>query len=184
MSRYGSRTRDTGSALSSRVGQWGRASIIKSIQQGSIDLNNVTSNTATITAVNLSNAVLFSNAFNTAYGASQSDIVFPSITLTNATTVTAIRTTGNATAMPVLFTVLEFQPGIVKSVQYGNTGSSTTITTVDPNKAIALPLGQVSTLVGTVVGTEFRSLKLNNATSVTVAGAGGGAVSFVVVEFY
>lgn len=173
-----------GSTLFSRVGQWNQGSIIKSIQTGSIDLNGANSNTATITAVDVSNALLLGNNYSNASVLKTSTKNFASITLTNATTVTATRTDNDAAAMPVLFTVLEFQPGIFKSIQYGNTGVSTTITAVNTAKSVVWNLGFLGALAGDTIGTEWRSIVLTNATTVTVAGAGGGALSFVVAEFY
>lgn len=79
---------------------------IRSIQYGSISLNGVTSNTATITAVAAGKAVLIHLGVSQTGGVNAADIAVR-ITLTSTTVVTATRetTVGNPT---VNFCVLEY----------------------------------------------------------------------------
>lgn len=90
----------------------GGNSAIKSIQQTSITLNasagGSLSNTATITAVNTAKTIILP-AGSTLGGAAVTDlsIVLNSLVLTNATTVTATRTTSGV-ALTINFFVVEF----------------------------------------------------------------------------
>lgn len=125
------------------------SSNIKSIQRGTITLaDTVTSATATIGAVDPNNTRLIflgNNSTNTG-GAGSSNPTSARIALTNATTVTASRITGTD-LMTVSYEVIEYYPGVIKSVQRGTvtmtaTASATaTITAVDTNKATLESLG-------------------------------------------
>lgn len=95
-------------------------SVIKSIQTGSISLSSgapgTTSNTATISSVTTSKAVVLLNGAtnneNTAPSATSRTVgsLSARVVLTNATTVTATRDDAtNAPLMAVHFTVVEFQ---------------------------------------------------------------------------
>lgn len=63
--------------------------VLKSVQRGTITLNNVTSNTATISAVNLSTAMLSMQGFTYNTGGNNDSQYYPRLDLTNATTITA-----------------------------------------------------------------------------------------------
>ena len=93
-----------------------RATLVRSIQVGSIDMNGVTTKTATITAVTTSNAILYYNGQSSV--ASTSPKTFARLALTNATTVTC-NVNASAGALPVFYTVTEFYPGVITSIQVG-----------------------------------------------------------------
>jgi hypothetical protein len=190
MPTYGRSRAITGSGLSSVVGQQGYRSIIKSIQRGTITFGGPGSGTATITSVNLSNSVLSYLGDTSDVAANAATARDCTIVLTNATTVTA--TAGPAGANYVVaFEVIEYVPGIVKSVQTGSitTGGTTataTITAVTTAKCKLTYLGQVA------AANDFENsiqayLVLTNSTTVTVnhqAGGGNKTTAFQVVEFY
>lgn len=92
-----------------------KASVIQSIQKRSVTLT--TSNqidTDTITAVNVNNALLIhNNSFCTSTPATQCY----GLTFADGTTVTLTRNGGLTTSRTVKYTVLEFKPGVLKSIQ-------------------------------------------------------------------
>lgn len=162
----------------------GASSFIASSQRGTINLAAATSNTATINTVRTDCAVVAWGGTSTA--ASSVDAGWARVTLTNATTVTVnVNTAANAN---VTYHVLEFRPGVVRSIQSGTIGNSTTasITEVDPAKSWLIFRGWTVN-----VTTDERSQQrfiLTNGTTVTATtvGAGGGETTtgaYTVVEF-
>ena len=83
---------------------------INSVQYGTVTIaSGATSGTATITSVDTSKSVLGFLGFTTAVDSSVQNRVFPRITLTNATTVTATRDSSDPVkAVTVSFVVTEF----------------------------------------------------------------------------
>lgn len=84
--------------------------VLASGQRSNIILNNVTSNTATITSVNTSNAYCNFPGWLSA-GTSGVDLpraVFPKVSLTDATTVTATKNTGGALSSTTGYEVIQF----------------------------------------------------------------------------
>ena len=79
---------------------------VKSVQTGTILMSGVTSNTATISSVNTAKSVVLFGGWTTD-NTSGSLLFAPYLTLTNATTVTATRSTISNTTT-VSYTVLEF----------------------------------------------------------------------------
>lgn len=167
---------------------------IKSIQVGSIDLNNVTSNTATITSVNTASAILLRRGDTHALVGNNNDTNTYTLVLTNATTVTASRFTGEASAFPCGFTVIEFVPGLIKSVQAGTiqlnggTSATATISSVNTAKSWVIDLGFKYNNAAPQNASLFdRLLVLTNATTVTASivtnPAASHISSFMVVEF-
>jgi hypothetical protein len=174
--------------------------VIKSIQTGTMDLNNLTSQTATITAVDINNSMLiFNGVVATTDGANNDDRAFCyNITLTNATTVTGAINLASALSRIISFTVLEFYPGIIKSIQRGTitTGAgsniqTSTITTVNVNKSICSFLG-VTTSYSNNTGSMFAnrhhcSMVLTNSTTVTLTTGGNDSQrtgSYEIIEYY
>lgn len=173
---------------------------IKSIQRGTIVLSGagadgvVETNTATITSVDMNNAFvrfLGSSGANTSYGN------FCRVELTNATTVTASHF--NHLSTTVSYEVIEFYPGVIKSIQRGtiaiaNGGvltNTATITSVTTTQACIEDSGiEPTTDAGATTYQEeyVYTLVLTNATTVTATrGLGTAAavkIGFTVVEFY
>lgn len=187
----------TGSPLSSALARWTQPGFVKNIQTGTIDLNGVNSNTATITSVDTKNSLLFCPGGPSGAGASNSTsptIYNCTLRLTNATTVTASHAANDANALLVPFLVVEFYPGVIKSVQIGTadpnggTSATSTITTVNTGKSVVLSLGATSAAGGAGIATNSWRFTLTNATTVTVnIGQNPGAsmpCAYQVVEFY
>lgn len=103
---------------------------VLSVQQGEISVTGTNaSNTATITSVGTGNSVCINRGSNTTSDDNQST-VFGEIELTDSTTVTASRpNTTLAHSFTVAYTVIEFQSGIIQSVQNIDDTSSTTAAT-------------------------------------------------------
>ena len=182
------------------VGLWGGSSLIRSIQYGVVTTASGTNNqTATITAVVPENCLFFHlgnaqlnglNNYNAAYSAFR-------VELTNATTATAIRYVAVADGFTYYsaFLVVEFHPGVIKSVQSGtkslNTGgaSTATITEVNASKAIVANLGFSETYATMDRYTDGIYQTLTNSTTVSFYCAGGNSGSgqicgYRVVEFF
>lgn len=161
-----------------------RASIIKSIQRGTITLNGVTTNTAPISAVVLANARLRYVGHTTDDVGTTRPVASMSLALTNSTTVTA--TSGLAFGIQIVaFEVVEYVVGIVKSVQRGSVtfGTPVTITSVVSAKSECDFLGYVTS--GTTNTTDRARVELTNDTTVTSTSGGAlSPVSFQVVEFF
>ena len=103
---------------------WGQSSLIKSIQRGTINVaDNASSNTGTITSVDLANAVIIYGYYSSnvqAFGAfvNYSYIFTGAVALTNATTVTASisGSSGAGETRTIAYEVIEYVPGVIKSL--------------------------------------------------------------------
>ena len=173
------------------VSLWGASSLIESIQYGTIALSGVqTSNTATITSVDLSRAIIIdlrqSNNWN---GGTQPAYTSNTLALTNSTTVTAFRNATGGIALTAAFAVVQVAPGVVKSIQSGRvSGNGTvtvTITGVNTAKTFLLSLG----LEGDSGGRDdafYAYMSLTNSTTITFTrgvGAGTGQLAgWIAVE--
>lgn len=190
--RYGQRTRDVlGGNLYASVQQWNQRSLVKSIQTGTVSLAAVTSNTATITAVVTGNCLVAFGGSSINTGGSSDTFTY--ISLTNSTTVTAVRSGGSGT-VTAAFTIIEFVPGVIKSNQAGTIALATvasntaTITAVNTSKATVINLGNMTD--DSVSGNGQRwtvRLTLTNATTVTATHGSANdnlTASYQVVEFF
>lgn len=157
---------------------------IKLIQRGTITLNAVTTNTATITAVVLANTRLKYLGHSTNDGGSTHPVASVYVELTNTTTITA--TDGLASGIQIVsFEVIEYYPGVIKSVQRGivTAGTPVTITSVDVNKSEVDFLGYVTS--GLTNANDRASVVLTDATTVnSTSGSSLSPLSFQVVEWY
>lgn len=185
--RLGPRTRLLGSGASARVSQWLQRSQVKSVQRATIAITGATSNTATITAVVLANSRLrflgTSSTANSTIGQAA-----PRLAFTNTTTITAsVDTSPGADTTSVSFEVIEYWPGVIKSVQRGTiTGITTaTITAVNVNKSEVDWLGyQVTSAIASfIAGT---TVTLTDSTTVTTASGSAAAqvTGYQVVEWF
>lgn len=125
--RYDPRVRPLGQNFLSSMLQWGQPIILKSVTPISISLGGAASATQTV-AVNPANCLLLYNG-NANAEADNPATSFTYLTLTNATTVTAVRQTG-ASGVTVTGTLIEFGTGVLRSVQRGvkTFGAATTAT--------------------------------------------------------
>lgn len=171
----------------------GAIGAIKSIQRGTIAIAGAgTTNTATITAVDMANSVLRFLGESLTTGAA--DKGFARLTFTDATTITATRS-GGAGTLTVSYEVVEFYPGFIKSIQRGtivtnNVASNTaTITAVDTTKSQVDHLGSLNNDSGSLDAGNWRTrLTLTNGTTVTANYGNTSALSattgYQVVEYY
>ena len=202
--QHANKTRGTGTlGGAGMVGLWGASSLIKSVQYVSIAwvTNGATSGTATIAAVDTAQSVClplsFTSPNNTANDVKSS---FPKIVLTNGTTVTATigGLTGSALTVTVNAVVVEYAPGVLKSVQTGSiavasaTSNTATITSVDTSKSVLIHNMMTSDDANT--GVAFRPdqiqhrLALTNATTITATRGTAGTVTvtvpFTIMEYF
>ena len=123
------------------VGLWGASSMVQSVQYGTISLTT-TSGTATITLVDTTRSfVVFLGSFTTDTG-SVGARAWPSVVLTNATTVTASTDIMSGTT-DVGYLVIQFMPGVIKRIQVvsvinasGPTGTAGAMTEVNLAKTL------------------------------------------------
>lgn len=186
----------------SLVGSLLRGTFIQSIQRGTVSCGNASATgTASITAVVMGNSMLIPGHFRVATVTTNSPQgVIPRIELTNTTTVTGtVDTTGTGLDSTQPFQVVEFVPGILRSVQRGtitigsgNTSGTATITAVVTGKAFVNYLGMTTTdntAWGTIdPGVVLASLVLTNTTTVTAQKNSShlftDTVSYEVIEFW
>lgn len=163
--------------------------LVKAIYRGTIALNGVTTNTATIPAVVTGNCSLRWLGVTANDGSGQTDRVFATLALTNTTTITATKgsATNNAT---VSYELIEYYLGVVKSVQRGTISGNGTgsISAVDTTKTILNFMGWREPGTGTFTGDASTSrMTLTNTTTVTAVenNAGGATViAYEALEFY
>ena len=173
-------------AMGGMVSLWGASSLLISVQRGTITMGDTSSSaSATITAVNTARAFVQTTGFT----ASPTPIAtqaerFANVVLTNSTTVTASRAANGGAggaAITLLFEVLEYQPGVIRSLQtasialVSSTSGTATITSVNTAKSFIADGGYTTTASG---GSAFDTVPrwaLTSATQVTATRVGSGA---------
>lgn len=147
--------------------------LYKSAQTGTITVSAVTSNTATITSVNTSYSFTVNGGCtNTINGAYNGDRHSGRVVLTNATTVTADKFSATD-AIICRYTVIEYWPHLIKSIQSGNiaitvTTNTATITSVNTAATALYHSGCIYSGASTSSeGAVFGRMSLTNATTVT-----------------
>lgn len=181
-----------GSGLSSIVSQGSKRGFIKSVQVGTINLATVATNTATITAVDPNNSLIYYEGLSMTVTNVNLVVCFATVTLTNSTTVTATQSGSFGNTVTIGFTVVEFYPGVLRSAQRGfiaasgSTTATATITAVDTTKAQVMLLGQLDGSGAPNSDSASARLTLTNATTVTVTtgAASSAGVQFQVAEYY
>jgi len=174
--------------MSGTVALWGLLSLVKSVQAGTIALGGAVSATGTIAAVNLAHALVF-NLGNTAPSLNISAAQIR-LALTNETTVTA--TVGGAAGAQVgSFVVVEFYPGVLKSVQRGTvtlTGvvsNTAAITAVNRDRAFMTCLGLNTNSANIDEGMGGGVLTDDTTVTVTKTTAASQLIyGFQIVEFF
>lgn len=181
------RERLLGSSYPSGVLSTGQRGFIKSIQSGTVTLTGVTSNTAAITSVVPANSLLV--WIGCTYSADTDPDTSSSavrIDLTSATVVTGTKTSASNTAI-ASFQVIEYWPGILKSVQRSivtinaATSATATITAVNVAKSTLTLLGWSTNQVNGYWARMGPRLALTDATTVT--GTKGIATESIVAAF-
>lgn len=155
------------------VGLWGASSLVQSVQRGSISIVAASgSNTATITGVNMANSCLRYLGVSGNNAASSTAALATLLAFTNETTITATRTATGVEDVLVRFEVIEYRPGVIKSVQRGTISISSgggaataTISGVDTGRTVVDFLGCRLDTSG--YDNMFAWVVLTNATTVT-----------------
>ncbi len=190
----------SGSALQSRVAQWQQRSLLKSVQSGVITLSNVNSGaSAPLTAVVTANSICYALGMRTDLAGGAFAGGYATQVLTNTTTVTATRGAGAGTGdvAAASFMLIEFVPGVIKTIQRGTitiatgaTSNTGAITAVNTAKSFLAPAGWLTDGDATAaIGQVTATLAFTNATTLT-ATRGSSSASFIVtcayqaVEFY
>ena len=127
------------------------ATLVTSIQQFTIAIDNAaTTNTATISAVNAASSIIIYDGVLTNGAGTDVEEALAECTLTNSTTVTATRGAQDGTKdTTIRGVVVEFNPRLVASVEYGtvniptsaSTGTATLATAVPSSRAAVIFLG-------------------------------------------
>lgn len=173
------------------------SAMIKSIQKVTVTIAaSATSGTATITSVTTANAFCWWQGSYATTSTFAAEAHLASVTLTNATTVTATRNTSDSGTVVVQVTVVEFNTGIIQSIQQGTvaigngaTSNTATITSVTQGNAFVMFQGQTfgAATDDTNLARCFGNVVLTNATTVTASRTTASTttltVGFVVVEF-
>lgn len=177
------------------VGLWGASSLVRSIQQGSITPGANASATATISAVDVNHAVAWK--LGQLGGASDASNRCTGLTLTNATTVTLSKGTATDAGVTARFVVVEFAPGLIKSIQYAtctiahaSTSATATIAAVDTAKTYLVHNGSTYNTAGAQLAT-YWDIEIAATDPTTVTATRGNTqdgdapvVWFVVVELF
>lgn len=184
----------TGSPLSSLVFRWTQPGVIRSVQSGTLTIaGGSATGTATITQIDTKNAVIYFGGMTTNDATTDGSRCYGRLDLTNSTTITGTRGSNPAGVMLLPFTVIDYYPGALRSVQYGtvamgaNASATATITAVDTTKAAVLFLGWSTTNVAAPNGQNTATVALTNKTTVTATmdlGNDATTVGFVVIEQY
>lgn len=179
------------------VAQWGASSLIASVQRGTFSNGTNTSGTQTITAVVPANcvAIVLGSTSNNSGSAQAGDVSQWSISgFANSTTLNFTRAAANGVTRSASWEVREFQPGVLKSVQFVSVNTSTnasgtgTITAVNTAKSFLIPCGWQQQTVSQVDDVSYAHITLTNATTVTISrltAAGNNVLGYAcVVEFF
>lgn len=168
---------------------------IRSIQTGTILLNGVSSANATINAVNTSNSVVLFQGQTHSTNSDTFNYIQGNLELANSTTVTARKDSGAVNALTIGYCVIEFNQGIVKSVQQVSAtiaASSTSITaaisSVDTANSMLVFQGFTTSTFATNDTRYIPRADLTNATTVTFTRSGSPSITnpcrAAVVEFH
>lgn len=153
MSKLHRRAVLTGSALSARVSQWTQRGVLKSLQAGVIDLNNVLTNTATLSPTVDPNNSLLLFLGQTIASTSPNTSLYARLAFTSGTTITATNLVSAAVTQLSSFLVVEFVPGVIKTVQR----NTILLNGVTSNTAAITPAMTLSKTLATALGFTYDS---------------------------
>jgi len=149
------------------------ATIVSSVQQGTVAISTGTSATDTITSVDTTRSIALYNGTEFDTGSASGDGL-AEISLTNATTVTASRGVSSSNTATAAYVVIEFAAGIVDSVQEvsitiaGSSASNTaTITSVDTAISCIFPGGNATNDTSIIASESISDITITNATTIT-----------------
>lgn len=189
---FTNRTRLLGTPFSATVANWMTRGFLKTITPVVISLAGNASATQTLSpAVDPANCLLL-YAGNANAEVDNPAVALTYVTLTNSTTITAVRNTG-ASNVAVRGVLLELKPGFIKRVQRGTatftaaTTKTVTITAVTTGQTILNVPGWLSPNTTFSGANDVISGVLTNSTTITFTRTGSTGlliVSYEVVEFY
>jgi hypothetical protein len=171
------------------VGLWGASSLIKSIQYLTSSINGGTVN-VTISSVDTASSVAIPMGLISTYAtAANFGVTTYRLAISSATNVVVSRQ--NWSGETAKFAVIEFMPGVIKSVQtgscsmVGNVASATaTVTAVNTNKALLMLTGWANNGDDGRTGNFFAShLTLTNSTTVTATRNSADTTYYPIVGF-
>lgn len=175
--------------MAGMVGLWGASSLVESVQYGTITVG--TSTTGAITSVDVSRSVVLILGISTSYSSPINQESAVRVALTNATTVTATRYDNSGTCI-VSYVVMQFAPGVVKSIQQGTIVVSTTsntgaVTEVNVAKSVLIFAGhETNTYLADSDG--YGRVTLTNGTTITAtrgsASAGTVTAAYQLLEMF
>lgn len=170
-------------------------SLIRRIQRGTITIaGGSLSNTAAINSVNLNHSRLNFLGCRIA-GTEDAHRAFARVELTDATTVTALKQDSDvgADAVTASYEVIEYVPGLIRSMQRGTitaaagTATATLTKAVNTAKTEVNYLGMLTSDTGALVTANLwlTHLDLTDSTTVTAtAFAANAVIGYQVVEWY
>lgn len=169
--------------------------LASAVQNFSVALTSVSSNTATISSVTTTQTVLTYGGYTDTNSSTGLQTNSPRVELTNATTITANKSSTAGSTSTFYGSVLEFSASLIKSMQRGTiviSGSATntaTVSSVSVTKTIIGYLGQeaASGTGGNVQ--EIIAYDIQTSGTIVTAGVnttpgGNVTVSYEVAEFY
>lgn len=153
------------------------ASAIKSANSYAITIpTGATSSDAVIAPVNTNNAVMFWGGFTTDQTTAVANTYRTRCTLIDSTTVRATRNTSSASYTTTTYAyIVEFDPGFVKSVQYG---------TVSFGSTAILPPDTDGANSGTYVRAAVSAVDLNNSFVLMLGDSGQSTTNLTTRELY
>jgi hypothetical protein len=157
--------------------------LVKRTQVVSANTGGAGSNTATILAVDLANAILVYVGQDSNSGGSDASVVSLTAELTNATTVTFTRGGGDGSSATGYAVIFEFWPGVVRSVQRVSRTADGTVTLTIPVGANAIPLYLGRRGPGGVA-TAVAHVSVTAPATVTFAALNTGTGVAEIVDFY
>lgn len=178
------------------VGLWSASSLIRSIQAGTMTAVYPANATGTIAAVDTANSIVYLLGLTQSNANNNYAVATGGVELTNSTTVTGYQSISGGADMVFSFVVVEYHPGIVKSIQAGTiavgggASATATVTAVNTAKSMLVWRGfKMST--GAAPNTDAWATKtvLTNATTVTANRVTADALNnitayFGLVEFF
>ncbi|MBX9583665.1 MAG: hypothetical protein K2X87_25465 [Gemmataceae bacterium] len=171
-----------------------QASVVDSVEYGTVSIGSgASSNTATVASVDVTRSTVFylgSTTTSNSSGTAEQHLM--TVTLTDATTVTAATSATSTATRIASFCVVQWASGATTSVNAYTLTDSTaataptkTITSVDTTRSLVIYNGCLGAATG--MTDNLSRLSLTNSTTVTVTRGGTGATSrtaaFTVVEF-
>jgi len=176
-------------AMGGMVGLWGANSLIKSVQRGTLGLGGASSASVTVSAVAPENSVLRYLGSTSDFAGANASAASARIELASATSITAYNPGG--TTVYVTWELLEYLPGIVKSVQRGTLADAATGAAAVTINAVNLAKTALHFLGFTTNVADTRTnprMSMNDATTVVIwvggAGVGTNNCGYQVVEYY